>query len=63
MRARRSLSCIGSSAAVELTAGRRGTLKGALERALPASSDAAVVVALWGIGTLSSVGLLAEIGD
>jgi transposase len=53
-------------AAVELLAGRRGTLIGALEHALPDSSHAAVVARLRcfrGIDMLSGAGLSAEIGD
>jgi transposase len=53
-------------AAVELLAGRRVTLIGALEHALPDSSHAAVVARLRcfrGIDTLSGAGLSAEIGD
>jgi transposase len=53
-------------AAVELLTGRRGTLIGALERAIPASSHTAVIARLRcfrGIDTLSAAGLCAEVGD
>ena len=53
-------------AAVELLAGRRGTLLETLERAIPASTHALVVAKLRcfrGIDTLSAAGLAAEIGD
>jgi transposase len=53
-------------AAVELLAGRRGTLIDALEHAIPESSHASVIARLRcfrGIDTLSSAGLSAEIGD
>ena len=53
-------------AAVELLAGRRGTLLDVLERAIPESSHAPVVARLRcfrGIDTLSAAGLAAEVGD
>jgi transposase len=53
-------------AAVELLIGRRKTLIGALEEALPQSSHAALVARLRcfrGIDTLSAAGLCAEVGD
>ena len=53
-------------AAVELLAGRRGTLIGTLEQQVPASSHAPVIARLRcfrGIDTLSGAGLCAEIGD
>jgi len=53
-------------AAVELLAGRRATLIGALEEAIPESSHAAVIARLRcfrGIDTLTAAGLCAEIGD
>jgi len=53
-------------AAVELLAGRRGTLIEALERAIPESGHAAVIARLRcfrGIDSLSAAGLCAEVGD
>jgi transposase len=53
-------------AAVELIAGRRGTLIEALEQAIPACSHADVIARLrcfTGIDTLSAAALCAEIGD
>src|SRR5919109_731057 len=53
-------------AAVELLAGRRGTLIGTLEQQVPESSHAPVIARLRcfrGIDTLSGAGLCAEIGD
>jgi transposase len=53
-------------AAVELLAGRRQTLLGALEEQAPRSGHAAVIARLRcfrGIDTLSAAGLAAEIGD
>jgi transposase len=53
-------------AAVELLAGRRGTLIETLEQQVPASSHAAVIARLRcfrGIDTLSGAGLAAEIGN
>jgi transposase len=53
-------------AAVELLAGRRGTLLATLERAIPASSHAGVIARLRcfrGIDSLSAAGLAAEVGD
>lgn len=53
-------------AAVELLAGRRATLIGALEEAIPESGHAAAIARLRcfrGIDTLSSAGLCAEVGD
>jgi transposase len=53
-------------AAVELLAGRRGTLIEELEQAIPDSSHADVIARLRcfrGIDTLSSAGLSAEVGD
>jgi transposase len=53
-------------AAVELLAGRRGTLIGELEQAIPGCAHAAVIARLRcfrGLDTLSSAGLAAEIGD
>jgi transposase len=52
-------------AAVELLAGRRQTLLGALEEQVPASGHAAVIARLRcfrGIDTLSAAGLAAEVG-
>jgi transposase len=53
-------------AAVELVSGRRATLLGALEQAIPGSSHAPLIARLRcfrGIDTLSAAGLCAEIGD
>src|SRR6266550_7251218 len=53
-------------AAVELLAGRRGSLLETLERAVPDSGHAPVIARLRcfrGIDTLSAAGLAAEIGD
>ena len=53
-------------AAVELLAGRRSTLIGALERQVPESAHAPVIARLRcfrGIDTLSGAGLCAEVGD
>ncbi len=53
-------------AAIELLAGRRGTLLETLERAIPESGHASVVARLRcfrGIDTLSAAGLAAEVGD
>jgi transposase len=53
-------------AAVELLAGRRKTLIGTLEEAVPESSHAPVIARLRcfrGIDTLSAAGLCAEVGD
>jgi transposase len=53
-------------AAVELLAGRRQTLVGALEQQVPESRHAAVIARLRcfrGIDTLSAAGLCAEVGD
>jgi transposase len=53
-------------AAVELLAGRRGTLIEALERAIPDSGHARVIARLRcfrGIDTLTAAGLCAELGD
>ncbi len=53
-------------AAVELLAGRRATLIGALEEAIGESGHAAVIARLRcfrGIDTLSGAGLVAEVGD
>jgi transposase len=53
-------------AAVEIITGRRGTLVGALEQAIPSCGHAAVISRLRcfrGIDTLSAAGLSAELGD
>ena len=53
-------------AAVELLAGRRATLIGTLEDAVPESGHAVVIARLRcfrGIDTLSAAGLYAEVGD
>jgi len=53
-------------AAVELLAGRRGTLISELEQAIPSCAHAPVIARLRcfrGIDTLSAAGLAAEIGD
>jgi transposase len=53
-------------AAVELLAGRRGSLIAALESAIPESGHAPVIARLRcfrGIDTLSAAGLCAEVGD
>ncbi len=53
-------------AAVELLAGRRGTLIEALEQAIPACGHVATIARLRcfrGIDTLSAAGLAAEVGD